>query len=184
MEKLTTTHIAMLIAQVRGEGGWKKLATKGAGIKQLGNMLTEKYGEGSANETMEALDVIESFDAATLLITNLKLQHEGKPPVDAVAGKQVNTEVTDADAKPVKQPKAPKAPKQPKTDAARGSRGNRDKVITIVDGKDPFRAGTQSGDTWALMKKEPGLTFQQYLDKGARANTILGAIRNGWVTLK
>lgn len=191
MEKLTTTHIAQLIAQVRGEGGYKKLATKGAGIKQLGNMLVEKYGQGSADETMEALDTAEDMTAATLIITNLKLEHAGAPPVDAVADKGKNTPVEGLDGdtteeivpapKPAKPAKEKKAKKQKAEGEAKASSGRRDKFLLVVPGKDPYRAGTLSAKTWDMMKANPGKTFREYLAMGARANSILDALRRDMV---
>lgn len=76
------------------------------------------------------------------------------------------------------------APATPKaTNGKRGAKGKREKRIFPIDGKDPFKSGA-SAVTWKMIKDEPGLTFNQYIAKGGRANTIAGAIRNKWVRLE
>ena len=180
MEKLTATQIAMLIATARGEGGFKKLATKGAGIKQLGNLLTEKHGEEKANAAMEALDTADWTEAQAILA--------GLSGVNAVAveGANVPAEGLDGETATELQPApAPEKPKKAKKQKAEGtpraSSGRRDKFLTIVPGKDPYRVGTLSQKTWDMMKANPGKTFRELLDMGARANTILDALRRDMV---
>lgn len=79
-------------------------------------------------------------------------------------------------------------PPVPATTAAtksdkRGAKGKRNKRIFPIDGKDPFKSGA-SAVTWQMIKKQPGKTFADYIAMGGRANTIAGAIRNGWVRLE
>lgn len=175
MENLTTTQIAQLIATARGEGGYKKLATKGAGIKQLGTLLTEKHGEEKANAAMEALDTAD-WETAQAIVAGLN----GANAI-AMEGANIPTTKTEGELPP-----APVRPKKAKKQKGEGKgvgiSGRRDQYLTIVPGPDPYRAGTLSAKTWDMMKANPGKTFREYLAMGARANTILDALRREMVT--
>lgn len=199
---ITTTQVAMLIAQAKGEGGYKRLSDKKAGLKQLEAAVSTRFDAGTALIVMEELNAAETWaDAQTKLQDRLSGSDAiatgggnistGEERVEPTEGETADAEAeADTTEKPKKKgkgggkaPKEPKAPKAPKEATAAQPRGSRSKKITVVPGKDPYREGTKSGDTWKLIKDQPGKTFDEYVKLGGRANTISDAIRKGWVTL-
>lgn len=191
MEKLSSVQIAMLVAQVNGEAGYKRSATKGEAVKRLEAAVAEQFGDEAATIMDQIGNAPDWASAQTLIQARLNNANE-----IATAGQNISTGDARMDpeegitTEPAKAPKkgkgkgkdaAPIVPKDAKAPAA--PRGNRSQKIWVIEGKDPFRKGTQSGDTWELMKANPGLTFGEYVQRGGRANTISGAIRNGWVSL-
>lgn len=182
---ISNTQLAMLIAQAKGEGGWKRLSSRDAGLKQLDAAVAARFGEAAGDVMVLLRDADSYASAQTILQAKLNGSDAIATGNGNISTGEERVEPTQEDAGEPKDkqnaPKAPKAPKEPKTSTVAKPRGKRNEKLTVIDGKDPFRAGTKSGDTWELMKKEPGLTFAEYVAKGGRANTIAGAIRNGWV---
>lgn len=179
---ITTTQIAMLIAQAKGEGGYKRLSDKKAGLKQLEAAVSARFDADTAFIVMEELNAAETWaDAQTKLqarLTGSDAIATGGGNISTGEERVEPTEGETADADTTEKPK-----KKGKDATAAQPRGNRSKKITVVPGKDPYREGTQSGDTWKLMKDQPGKTFDEYVKLGGRANTISDAIRKEWVTL-
>jgi len=85
--------------------------------------------------------------------------------------------------KAVKKPKAPKDPKAPKKPRVTGTTGNRAKIMTPQYKENPSRPGSKSFDAMQMVLDDPGKTFQHYVDKGARINTLNFAIRNNTIKL-
>ena len=87
-------------------------------------------------------------------------------------------------SKPETKEKGKVAPK--KAAVKKGPSGQRSMIMTPTAKaakENPYRAGSKSGDAFAMVIKDPGKTFQHYVDKGARVNTLAHAIREGHVKL-
>lgn len=195
MENLTTTQIAMLIATVRGEGGYKKLATKGAGIKQLGNMLTEKVGSEKTDAAMERLDTANWETAQAIIAEALGKSPAFVPAPDATpkpvvfpaaeeGGESDEVEGDTEAGGDAANPSGEVSPLVKKKDRKPRGGSYRDLTLEMVPGRDPYREGTLSAKTWAMIKANPGKTFREYLAMGARANTVLDSIRRKMIIAK
>jgi hypothetical protein len=95
----------------------------------------------------------------------------------SAAGAAVKPETKDT-----KKP-ATKKPTTKKPTGAAASGGNRGKIMTPTVKENPYRAGSKSFHAFQMVMDDPGKTFQHYVDKGARVNTLSDAIRNSHVKL-
>jgi len=64
-----------------------------------------------------------------------------------------------------------------------GTGGNRGKIMTPTVKENPYRPKSKSFDAFQMVLDNPGKTMQHYIDKGARTNTLAGAVRDNHVKL-
>lgn len=104
---LTSTEIAQLTAAVKGEGGYKRAATKQAAINALAKQLTERGRE----QTLTAILNAESYEAARVIALNGTATEE--PSTEPVSEpeqepeRHFNIEQHRDEAVPAPPPKAP-----------------------------------------------------------------------------
>lgn len=108
----------------------------------------------------------------------------GTPRADE--GKPIKMETKMTTTKTAKKANGSKATKKVAKKAAPGA--NRKSYIelklTPKDKENPYREGTKSFDAFKKVLASPGKTFAEYVQRGARANTLRDAILNKFVTAK
>jgi hypothetical protein len=121
-------------------------------------------------------------------------KQSGARRVWALLEKAVPVEIEPTPAVTPEQPKgkktkAPKEPKEPKAkkakkEAKEKKESPRSRPMWARDIPMPYRKATQSGATWELLRKNPGLSFKELSAMGARENTLADAIKHGYISFE
>jgi hypothetical protein len=53
--------------------------------------------------------------------------------------------------------------------------------LFVVNGHEPYRAGTGAAQTYEMVKENPGITYSEVKKNGGRMNILAECLRNGWV---
>lgn len=77
----------------------------------------------------------------------------------------------------------PKPKPKPVNSSGFGRTGNRGMVMHPTTETNPYRAGSKSHAAFQMVLDQPGKVFGQYIEDGARVNTLNGAIRDKHIKL-
>ena len=72
-------------------------------------------------------------------------------------------------------------PKRASTDRQPTLKGQRLSVVGGKDAANPFREGSKSHATFAMVQANPGKTYEELRDMGARMRTITHSTKQGWI---
>lgn len=98
----------------------------------------------------------------------------GETPEKAAAGPKAVA------GKAKAKPKATKAPKEKKASGGPRKGSRREVSVSIPKGtENPYRVATASHKAFEIAEANPGLTFNQLVAKGGRANTLAEMMREG-----
>lgn len=147
---------------------------------------------GNAGQVFTTSEQLKTSMIPTRVLVDIYNKYAGDKPVKKFTDRQTaadrvwkaitsNELVEDLPDEPeAKAAAIPATPSARANQKARGARGNRAKHVFPIEGKVPFTSG-QSAATWKMIMAQPGLKFSDYVEMGARVNTINFAIRNGWL---
>jgi hypothetical protein len=175
---LSQSEILELVEEITGQPQGR-VADKPSALRKLGKTIASHYSETDA-EALARSVINGKFREVYPTMT--KTTPPKAKDLLARAEKILKTKALPVKAKIEKAPKEPKAPKEGGT-RPRLSTVYAGKKLTAVHDENPRRTGTAGHKSMEIIRKHPGMTVDEFLNRGGRSNDLRWDIEKGNVKL-